>query len=83
MSLTRCFFNAIHGKQSSKISELTEKKLFDIKINFKTRKLNLPTLKLFFDRDLKSYSLCRVTCSRCNSVYDNQTSHIVTKILER
>ena len=52
----------------------------DIQIIFTTRKLrnSLPTLKSFFDKNLKSHVAYKVTCNGCSSIDDGKTSQLVT-----
>ena len=61
------------------------KKLCDIQIIFKTRKLGtcLPSLKSPFDKNLKSHVVYKVTSNGCSSIYVGQTSqHFTTRISE-
>ena len=61
------------------------KKLCDIQIIFKTRKLRtcLLSLKSPFDKNLKSHVVYKVTCNGCSSIYVGQTSrHVTTRISE-
>ena len=61
------------------------KQLCDIQIIFPTRKLRtcLPTLKLSFNKNLKSHELYRFTCNGCSFNYVGQTSrYITTRISE-
>ena len=69
------FFVQYRGKITQKFASRL-KKLCDIQIIFTTRKLRtcLPTLKLPFDKNLKSHVVYKVTCNECSSIYVGQTS---------
>ena len=61
------------------------KKLCELQVVFTALKLRLclPTLKSFFDRDLKSHVVYEIKCNGCGSIYVGQTSrHVTTRITE-
>ena len=56
------------------------KKLCKLHVVFITQNLRscLPTLKSFFDRDLKSHVIYEIKCNGCGYIYVGQTSRRVT-----
>ena len=78
------FFVQYRGNPTEYVAS-SMKKLCDIQLIFRTRKLRncLPTLKLPFDKNLKSHVVYRVTCNACSFINAGQTGrHVTTRISE-